>query len=563
MLSLLRPYPMLDTGDQYRSLWTVVRCQFLILLAMLCPWHGAAAMERAGVDALSAPAFVPVRLIEMNPLDEFSSRVRPDQEAADIVVLLRNKEFDKAIALAERMTQARPNDPKGYNWQGMAFLAKQDRVNARRSFQNALRVSPGDPTALVSLAQIDIQQKDTASAQKRLQAVLEKDPKNVTAMLSLAQLEILKGDSEAVLAWFHKAKSARPDAVDPRLNIGAYHMRRGNLKEAVAELLDAARVIPGNPDILSMLGEAQLADGQGKAATETFMKLVATRPSAALAYYQLANAQLAANNTSGAAKSLAKALQIRPDYVDAAILLAGVEAQAQRYPEALKLAKLVQSAQPGSPAGLALEGDVLMAQKRYADAANVYEKALEKGAANTIVAKLYAAHLGSGRAKEADGLLQRWLKDHPDDVFVLQFAAGESLRKGEIEHAIEHYRQVLQKDPKNQTALNNLAALYQQVGDGRALQTAELAYKLNPQSPAIADTLGWILLERGDVRRGIEMLQSALARDPNNPQIRYHLAVGWAKSGDKAKAKRELEGLLAREQRFPQRDSARALLKQL
>jgi len=542
------------------------RYELLMLFVLLYPLHCATADETWKTEhryARPADGFVPVRFIEIKPSPELASKDHSKADASEITGLLRTREFDQALALATRMTQSSPNDPSGYNLQGIAHLGKEDWANARKSFEKTLKVSPGDVVALANLAQLDIRQKDTATARHRFQAILAKDRNNVSAMLGLAELEILKGDSPAALNWFEKAKVARPDAVDPRLNIAAYHMRRGNFKQAIEELTDATRVIPGNADILSVLGQAQLADGQGKAAVETFMKLVAARPDAPLAYYQLATAQIAMNNSLGAAQSLNKALQIKPEFVDAAILLAEIEARANRYAEALRLAKLVQSIQPGSPLGLVLEGDILMAQKQYSDAAKTYEKAFAKTPANLILVKLYAAQTSSGKRRAAEFNLQRWLKDHPDDLFTLQFAAAENVRKGDKRQAIAQYQLVLQKDAKNQTALNNLAALYQQEGDPRALQTAETAYKLNPQSPVIADTLGWILVEQGTLARGLDLLKAALARDPKNPEIRYHLAAAWVKFGDKVSARKELEALLSGEQAFPQRDAAQSLLKQL
>ena len=72
-----------------------------------------------------------------------------------------------------------------------------------------------------------------------------------------------------------------------------------------------------------------------------------------------------------------------------------------------------------------------------------------------------------------------------------------------------------------------------------------------------------LLVEQGHTARGLELLQRAIAQEPRNSYIRYHLAAALAKSGDKPKARKELEGLLAADPQFPQREAARALLKQL
>ena len=92
---------------------------------------------------------------------------------------------------------------------------------------------------------------------------------------------------------------------------------------------------------------------------------------------------------------------------------------------------------------------------------------------------------------------------------------------------------------------------------------AERAYKLKPDSAAIADTLGWVLVEQGNTARGLELLQKAVAAAPKVPGVRFHLAQAWLKSGDKKKAGDELERLLTSTEKFSQQDEATNLLKQL
>ena len=129
--------------------------------------------------------------------------------------------------------------------------------------------------------------------------------------------------------------------------------------------------------------------------------------------------------------------------------------------------------------------------------------------------------------------------------------------------AIEQYKFIVQQHPKNAPALNNLAMAYQQEKDPLALQYAEKAYEVAPENPAILDTVGWILVEQGNISRGLPFLQKATSLMPEVPAIRYHLAYGLAKSGDKIKARKELEQALASGKHFADIDEARALLKQI
>jgi thioredoxin-like negative regulator of GroEL len=77
------------------------------------------------------------------------------------------------------------------------------------------------------------------------------------------------------------------------------------------------------------------------------------------------------------------------------------------------------------------------------------------------------------------------------------------------------------------------------------------------------DTLGWLLVQQGDLARGLPLLREASAKLPGVPDIRLHLAKALIKAKEPAAARKELEVLLERHKQFPQLDEARGLLKQL
>ena len=99
------------------------------------------------------------------------------------------------------------------------------------------------------------------------------------------------------------------------------------------------------------------------------------------------------------------------------------------------------------------------------------------------------------------------------------------------------------------------------MADSRALPTAEQALKLDPESPAVQDTLGWILVEQGQAKRGLELLGKALAQIPKNPSIRYHYAVALARTGDQAGARKRFELLIKDFPGSPEALSAKAQLQ--
>jgi predicted Zn-dependent protease len=82
--------------------------------------------------------------------------------------------------------------------------------------------------------------------------------------------------------------------------------------------------------------------------------------------------------------------------------------------------------------------------------------------------------------------------------------------------------------------LNNLANVLLRQGDATALtcrQAHRLAHRMRQ-----SDTLGWVLVHQGQTDLGLRHLRDARLRDPQDPEIRYHLAAALARAGRKEPA---------------------------
>jgi Flp pilus assembly protein TadD len=108
--------------------------------------------------------------------------------------------------------------------------------------------------------------------------------------------------------------------------------------------------------------------------------------------------------------------------------------------------------------------------------------------------------------------LLEWLRDHPADSRTRRYLAAAYLDAGRIREAAEQYRLLAEADPRDAQALNNLAWTLHQLGDPAALDLAQRAHQLAPESAAIADTLGWLLLQSGRMARPCRCSQGGVAR---------------------------------------------------
>jgi FimV-like protein len=72
-----------------------------------------------------------------------------------------------------------------------------------------------------------------------------------------------------------------------------------------------------------------------------------------------------------------------------------------------------------------------------------------------------------------------------------------------------------------------------------------------------------MLVEQGDVKRGVEILAQAAAAAPDVLAIRMHYAKALLKDGDKANARKELQAVSSASGESPLKAEAAELLKQL
>jgi putative PEP-CTERM system TPR-repeat lipoprotein len=497
---------------------------------------------------------------------EMATKLDPKSSQAGILLVmmhLRLKEPEKALQAVNNLEKEHSDNPVVQNIKGSIYLSRNDAGNARSSFEKALSLQPTYFPAASNLAQLDLRDGKPDAAKKRFEAILANDKKNIQAMAALSALALSQGQTKEATSWLERASQNNPDVLESSLLLAGHYLRLGEKQKALtlAQKLQGANAV--NPEVLDLLAQAQFANNDKNAALETYNRLAAVRPNSHLVQFRIAVIHTAAENFPAAAEALRKAVALKPDYVDAQLGQIALEARQGNIEKAIAISRQIQKQHQKSPVGYIAEGDLLMQQKNAALAAKAYEHALAITKNQPLMLKLHASLSQAGRGKEATSRLIQWLKENPSDVPLRMYLAHVYLADGQTRSAIEQYQAVLQQNPKYMPAMNNLATAYQQEKNPLALEYAEKAYQIAPDNPAIMDTLGWILIEQGNTERGLSLLQKAVSLAPDVGELRYHFAAGLAKSGDKAKARKELETLLSSGRSFPSREEARTLLKQV
>ncbi len=491
-------------------------------------------------------------------------RMQPLQtESLRITTLLMRKEFDQALASAEAMQKRFPDQAIGHNLKGMAYLAKQNFPAARLSFEHALSMQPANVATARSLAQMDLLQGKLDAASARYESVLKHQPANYEAMMELSQLAKTRGQEKEYADWLIRAANAAPGETPPRLSLARYYLSKNEPRKALPWARQVLDLNPRNAQAMEVIGDIQLANGENDNALYSYMQWTLVELDSSRAHYKLGKAQATAGHSISARESLERALRLKPDFTDAAITAILLAQQNGWHQEAIRHARQIQKYHPGRWDGYALEGDSHEAQGRHAEAIKLYSQAFTLSRSNKLFIRLHQALTRSGRAEQAQQLRSAWLKDAPRDLATRLYLGYSLLQAGRGREAQAEFQAALEIEAAAIPALVGMAAALDAQADTRALQYAELAFQKSNRSAATSDLLGWMLVSRGEARRGLELLRRAESLDPDNTTVRYHVAAALAKTGEPGMARHMLETLLAKGGEFPKRADAQALLKSL
>lgn len=501
-----------------------------------------------------------IRLLREIPAGNASTEAR--RNSLLVITYLREQHPAEAVKVASAYASANPRDSAAHLLYGTALVAAGQRPEARAQYAEALRLDPENLAALLSLGSLDSLEGHQEAAAGRYATVLKKDPHNAAAMTSLGQLALLQGDKAEAATRFKQAIDAAPKSISAYIALVALYSESGKFDEALSTARQLVQASPDNPAALNALGATELNAGHHDEALKPLQQAVNLAPQMPLYRTNLARAQLLGKDTKAAEDNLDAVIKADPGQATAVALRAFLKLQNHDLPGAIALAQTLQK-QPATRAmGFSLEGDLYMANKSYREAAHAYQQGLKLQYDQSLVVKSFQALSESG-ANAPEGVLRDWLDKHPDDAATRLLLADYYLSHARNALAAGQYEQVLKAYPSNIGALNNLAWIYTEQNNPKALALAERAYRLASESPGIADTYAWVLIAHNQPKQALPILLQAAKAAPKAPAIQYHLAVAKARTGDSAGALGTLAALHKSGADFQDKPAAEKLYREL
>jgi tetratricopeptide (TPR) repeat protein len=242
-----------------------------------------------------------------------------------------------------------------------------------------------------------------------------------------------------------------------------------------------------------------------------------------------------AKDYQGAQTSLDGALKQNPEDVPALRGLVRLYGLRNQPDAALRTVREYAARRPNSAPVQNFFGELLLAAGKLAEARAAFT------AAKTADPRFRPAQLALARLDVSEGKMEaahRALADllagNGNDPELWLYMGWLANMEKDYPQALAYYHKVVDADPANVVALNNLAYLLgsQDGHFDEALKYAQQVKELAPDNKGVDDTIGWIMFRKGLYRSAVKYLESAAAGQAD-PVVRYHLGMAYVKMGDK------------------------------
>ena len=356
------------------------------------------------------------------------------------------------------------------------------------------------------------------------QNLAERHPETPELEYSIALLQKITGQPETALEQLNTLLNREPEFQPAIILKGDLLYQTGQNRDALNHMTAATRRFPANRQMGTLYGRMLINEGELQAAQDEFARLVKRYPDTP--GLRLSHALVALENQQPdlAREELTRLTEQGHHTDEANYYLGQVEEQAENTIQAIGYYQSVEQGNYFFPA-LARASQL---QAELGELDNALANIRQLRDTNPDQAERFwllevNLLLDQEREQQALEAANLALESYPENIEIRYARAMLQDSMGNTGPAITDLRAIIEAQPENAVALNALGYILtvrtDQLDEARA--HIEKALSLDPENPAILDSMGWVLFRQGDNQGALEYLSRAWATYPD-PEVAAH-----------------------------------------
>jgi predicted Zn-dependent protease len=288
---------------------------------------------------------------------------------------------------------------------------------------------------------------------------------------------------------------------------------------------------------------------------------------APIGYYLAGLVQARKQELPAAIDSFKKSLEKEPRAIEPLQMLVNVWLAAKQPDLAVAYLEKHVKTYPDQAHAQELLGALYRQTGKVAQAERVLTELIQKQPERiSAYRELAAVYIVKGEAGKVETLFNAGLQKNPGNNALQLMLAEYYQNTGKDQQALDVYNKLQQTMPMSNAVKNNLAVLLiDKFPTEENLQRAQTltADFANSDNPMFVDTLAWLQYKMKNYPQAIALLEGAVRKANDSPELHYHLGMAYLKNNMPAKAKEELAKATATQARFSGRNEAEETLGKL
>jgi len=442
-------------------------------------------------------------------------------------------ELTRTLRLTDRWIELAPDEQEAYLMRSFHRLRRGQFLPAMEDLATVLELGGEADFTAVSARSPDLDPPSRQRVLERLAGLRDQYPEEPSLYYSLAQMLDQANQRDEARQVLEEAAERFGETARQLIIEAQLLQNEGRQEEALAALQRGINRYPDHRLLRYNYAQLLLQSGDLRLARNQFDRLVRQRPGDMESLYSLAvlNMELGADREAGAQLEILVNAGYRRN--EALYHLASL---AERNGAAEQALQWYSGVERGSGAFLPAQRQalrLLVRRGEYEQARNWSEETIARHPDMAALMRTLEAEalLGAGLRNRAGELLDQALRQFPDNVDLLFTRTLLNEQLGDHAAVERDLRHIIRLDPDNARALSHLGYSLTIHTDRyeEALDLIEKAIALEPDDPAIIDSLGWVQYKLGQLDDALHNLERAYEMFPNH-EVAAHLGeVLWAR----------------------------------